>query len=68
MQAKDEYEASMDRFRAASRQFSAITEKYRNREIDDSTFLAAKSEFTKAGKDADAAESKFLSLTNEERT
>lgn len=67
-QAEADYDAALDAFREASKKFTQITEKYRNREIDDPAFLSAKSEFNKANEVFDAEESKFLAIVNEDES
>lgn len=66
IEAEKAYDKSLEVFRDASRKFSAITHKYRIREIGDEEFLAAREIFLQANRVADAAESEFINRINAE--
>ena len=62
--AESAYDASLEAFRQASRTFTAVTLRYRSREIDDAEFLAARKVFNDAMAASDAAETLFIQTCN----
>lgn len=58
------YDKSLEDFRAASRDFNAATKQYRNQEIGDAEFLAAREKFNAAKVVADRAEIAYIEAKN----
>jgi len=54
------YDASLEAFRKAAREFTVARNAYRAKEIGDEAFLKAKAEFDKASQIADAAETAYI--------
>lgn len=62
--ARAEYDASLEVFRAASREYRIEALKYRNREISTSEFAPAIAKFKAAEAAADIAELAFIDFEN----
>lgn len=62
--ARERYDASLETFRAASREYRLATEAYRRRETNDDVFLAARAKFKAAEEKADAEERLYIEAEN----